>query len=275
MAQIGVGIIGAKGHVGQALLRRLPHFPKLRLAAGLVRPGDSAAGTDLGRFAGLPDTGIRAMDDPKAFFAACEVAIDFSEGAASAANAMLAARLGRRMVIGTTGLAQNHHAAIAEAAKTTAILYAANTSLGITLLAQLVKQAARILKDTWDIEILDLHHGDKKDAPSGTALMLGRAAADGRGVLQNPQTSGLSGQRTARDQPGGIGFASLRGGDIISEHRIYFLTQGERLEFAHTATDRMIYAEGALKAASWIAGQRPGLYGMSDVLAEALQPESP
>ena len=271
MTRIPVGIIGVKGHVGQALLRRLPNFPKLKLAAGLVRPKDAVVGTDLGSLADLPHTGISATDNPEAFFATCDVAIDFSEGAASAKHAKMAAKLGKRMVIGTTGLTEEHRRAIAEAAHKTAILYAANTSLGVTLLAQLVRQAAAVLDSSWGIEILDLHHADKKDAPSGTALMLGRAAQEGRGDSCAPPAPGLAGQRAARDRAGGIGYASLRGGDVISEHRVYFLSQGERLEFAHNATDRAIYADGALKAAAWIAGQPPGLYGMADVLADALR----
>jgi 4-hydroxy-tetrahydrodipicolinate reductase len=197
---------------------------------------------------------------------ASDVAIEFSVPAATASHATLAAELGTPLVIGTTGLSAAETAAVRAAATRIPIVWAANTSLGINLLLGLVEQAAARLGPDWDIEIMEMHHRGKVDAPSGTALALGRAAAAGRGVaLDAVAQRGRDGITGAR-KSGDIGFAALRGGDAVGDHHVIFAGAGERLELSHRATNRAIYAKGAVRAARWVIGQPPGLYGMKEVL---------
>jgi 4-hydroxy-tetrahydrodipicolinate reductase len=209
-------------------------------------------------------------DDAEALIAAADVVIEFSAPAAAAAHAALAAAHGSGHVIGTSGLSEAQEQAIRDAAARAAIMRAANMSLGVNLLIGLTEQVARALgPDTFDIEILEMHHKHKVDAPSGTALALGAAAARGRDVrLAEAADRGRDGLTGAR-KTGAIGFAALRGGDVVGDHVVVFGGAGERIELVHRATDRRIYARGAVTAARWLQGQPPGLYGMADVLGLA------
>lgn len=272
MSEVAVAVLGCAGRMGRALLRELMQPADsvrpgpLRLVGGLVQAGDPALGQDLGRLAGLPPMGLAASADAPAVIAAARVVIDFTAPAAALAHARLAAAQGRAAVIGTTGLDAGALAELRGLAGRTAILVAANTSLGVTLLAGLVRQAAAALGPDFDIEILEMHHRAKLDAPSGTALALGRAAAAGRGIDHDDRALGVEGARTGRRADSGIGYAVLRGGDIAGEHQVIFAGQGERVTLSHLATDRAIFARGALRAAAWLHGRPPGLYGMADVL---------
>ena len=262
-----IGIVGCAGRMGRLMAGMVLAREDCRLAGGTERPGSEPVGRDLGTFVGGQPLGIAVGDDPAALFAASDVVLDFTSPAASAAHAALAAEAGCAHLIGTTGLDTDALSAIREAAEHTAILQAANTSLGVNLLLALVEQAAAKLSESYDIEIVEMHHRHKVDAPSGTALALGEAAARGRGVnLQERADWARHGQTGAR-QPGHIGFAVLRGGDVAGDHSVVFAADGERLELGHRASSREVFAQGAVTAAQWLAGRPPGLYGMRDVLA--------
>jgi 4-hydroxy-tetrahydrodipicolinate reductase len=266
MAETKIGVIGCAGRMGRMLIADIVATEGCALAGGTVRPSSAAIGQDLGEIAGLPRVGIAVEDNVEQLLRNSDVAIDFTAPAATAEHATLAARLGKPLVIGTTGLDSAHDKAVRDAAQRVAIVWAANTSLGINLLLGLVRQVAERLGPDWDIEIVEAHHKMKVDAPSGTALALGRAAADGRGVaFDEVAVRGRDGITGAREA-GTIGFAALRGGDAVGEHSAMFFGAGERLELTHRATNRGIYAKGAVRAAQWLIGRPPGLYGMKDVL---------
>jgi 4-hydroxy-tetrahydrodipicolinate reductase len=252
--------------MGRTLLRLVASTPGFRLVAGSEHPSSPELGKDLGLLAGLEPIGRKLGADAASVFAAADAVLDFTVPAASLAHAKLAAESGKAHVIGTTGIDQAGEAKLAEAARQAPIVFASNMSLGVNLLAELVSQVARALGPTWDIEIVEMHHHHKLDAPSGTALMLGRAAAKGRGVeldrVARRARDGITGAR----EPGTIGFAALRGGDVAGEHSVIFAGEGERIELVHRATSREIFARGALHAARWAAGRAPGLYSMRDVL---------
>lgn len=233
-----IGILGAAGRMGRAIA----------VAAGEAEIG----------IAGLVD---RGEGDLAATAAAADVLIDFSIPDALASNLDAAVAAGTPIVIGTTGLQPAHHAAIDAAARQIAVLQAANTSLGVNLLAALVEQAAARLGPDWDIEIVEMHHRHKADAPSGTALLLGQAAAKGRGHALDPVT-----ERGGVRAPGAIGFASLRGGSVAGDHMVVLAADGERIELGHRAESRVIFARGALRAAQWLVGRKAGRYTMADVL---------
>ena len=237
-----IRIIGSEGRMGQAI------------AAILGEAGHEFAG------------GIDQGGDPVALAAKADVLVDFSSPHALEANLDAAIAAGVHMVIGTTGLEERHHWLIDSAAQTIAVLQTGNTSLGVTLLAHLVRQAAMSLGEDWDIEVVETHHRMKVDAPSGTALLLGEAAARGRGIpLEGNSERGRDGITGARGR-GAIGFASLRGGSVAGEHSVYFLADNERLTLSHSAENRAIFANGALRAATWLIGQKPGRYTMNEVL---------
>ncbi|QUT06445.1 4-hydroxy-tetrahydrodipicolinate reductase [Sphingobium phenoxybenzoativorans] len=252
---LGIGIFGAAGRMGRAIAT-VAGEAGMTLAGGTERNMDGA----------LPDTGLPLFPDPLALAQASDVLIDFSSPAALAGHldACIAAR--KPIVIGTTGLEPEHHALIDRAAGQIAILQTGNTSLGVNLLAALVEEAGRRLGDDWDIEIVEMHHRHKVDAPSGTALLLGEAAALGRGIaLADHSERGRDGITGARGV-GTIGFASLRGGSVAGDHQVILATEGERIEIAHRAENRMIFARGAIKAAAWLKDQAPGRYDMKAVL---------
>ena len=260
---IRLAILGTGGRMGRMLLSQAIETPGVTLAAAGERAQSPLLGQDAGTLIGTTPLDIPLTADPTLLFTPGTVVIDFTTPAASAHHAGLAAAAAAPLVIGTTGFTADQQAAIKTAAHRIPIMQAANMSLGVTLLAALVEQAAAALPEAYDIEIFELHHSHKIDSPSGTALSLGRAAAAGRGItLDEAALYDRHGPRPA----GGIGFAAARGGDVVGDHTILFAGPGERLELTHRAGDRRIYAIGAIKAARWLSGQEPGLYGMRAVL---------
>ncbi len=261
-----IGVIGCAGRMGRANLAQLLATEGVELAGGTERSGHEAIGTDLGTLAGRDPIGILCTDDPAGLMTRAHAVIEFSTPAATTANAALAAAHGCAHVIGTTALEAADRAALAEAAKRTAIVWAPNMSLGTNLLIGLAEKVAATLGPEFDIEIVEMHHRHKVDAPSGTALAIAEAAARGRGrpldELVQRGRDGLTGPRPT----GAIGLAALRGGDVVGDHTIIFAADGERLELSHKASSRAIYSAGAVRAALWAGQQPPGLYGMKDVL---------
>lgn len=252
--------------MGRAIIAALHGDPALVLAGAVERAGHDSVGQGLGP--GFPPT-LTIGSNTGALALASDVLVDFTSPEALSATLDAACEAKTAVVVGTTGLAADHHAMIDRAARSIPILQAANTSLGVTLLAHLVEEAAKALGPDWDIEIVELHHRDKRDAPSGTALALGEAAARGRKLaLDAVAVRGRDGISEARTR-GEIGFASLRGGSAAGDHDVLFAGDGERLVLAHHAENRAIFARGALKAAAWLAGKPPGRYTMDDVLGLA------
>jgi 4-hydroxy-tetrahydrodipicolinate reductase len=252
--------------MGQMLIKTVLDSDKCRLAGVVDRAGHDWIGRDIGAAMGGADVGIVVTDDATAAFSSAQAVIDFSAPAASVAFSRLAAKAGIVHVIGTTGLADEDIAAINASAQDTVIVRAGNMSLGVNLLVKLTQKVAAALDEDFDIEIIEAHHHRKVDAPSGTALMLGEAAAEGRGVdLNDVRDSGRDGITGARKR-GDIGFTAIRGGDIVGEHDVMFAAPGERIVLRHLATDRAIFARGALKAALWGQDKAPGAYDMMDVL---------
>lgn len=265
-AEFRIAVAGCAGRMGRALMRQVVETPGCVLAGGLERPGHDAAGWDLGELASVGKLGIAATDDPDALFAKADAVLDFTAPAASTANAERAARAGIVHVVGTTGFSAEQEEAIRAAAQRTAIVKSGNMSLGVTLLAELTRKVAAALDADYDIEILEMHHRHKVDAPSGTALLLGRAAAEGRGVPFEDSADRARDGHTGPRGRGRIGFAVLRGGDVVGDHAVLFAADGEMVELRHRATDRIVFARGAVKAALWARGRPPGLYSMADVL---------
>jgi 4-hydroxy-tetrahydrodipicolinate reductase len=265
-----IGVLGCAGRMGRAVVGEVLAAEGCSLAGGVDRSGHPTLGQDLGALAGEEPAGVAMSDDAAALIEASDVVIEFSAPDATAAHVALAAAHGTAHVIGTTGLSETQEQAIRDASRRTAIMRAANMSLGVNLMLGLTEQVARALgPDAFDIEVLEMHHKHKLDAPSGTALALGQAAARGRGVdLSAAADRGRDGLTGAR-RTGAIGFAALRGGDVVGDHVVIFAGAGERIELAHRATDRRIYARGAVTAARWLDGRPPGLYGMADVLGLA------
>jgi 4-hydroxy-tetrahydrodipicolinate reductase len=266
MADLRLIVAGAGGRMGRTLIKAITETDGLALAGALEDARSPLIGWDAGKLAGLSDNGVKLVGDPAKLMAEADGIIDFTAPAATLSYAARAAQAGKVHIIGTTGLSVADEAAIAEAAKTAVIVKSGNMSLGVNLLAALTKRVAKTLDNAFDIEIVEMHHNQKVDAPSGTALLLGRAAADGRGVdldqVSQRGRDGLTGARKAGD----IGFASLRGGTVVGEHTVMFAGPAERIELTHKAEDRMIFARGALHAAMWASRQKPGLYSMMDVL---------
>lgn len=252
--------------MGQSLIRLIQADSGLTLVGGLEQAGSSAVGADLGTLAGMAPLGITASDNYLDLLAKADAVIDFTAPEASVELAAAAAQARIVHIIGTTGFDAAQEDAIAAAGRHATIVKSGNMSLGVNLLAVLVAQAARALGDDWDIEIFDMHHRHKVDAPSGTALLLGEAAAGGRQIaLSDKMQSGRDGITGAR-QAGAIGFSALRGGSVVGDHEVIFAGDGEQIRLTHRAENRDIFARGALKAAQWAAGQKPGVYSMQDVL---------
>lgn len=264
--QANIAILGAGGRMGRALIRAISDTEGAVLSAAIEYDGSPVIGQDAAMLAGLPAGGLIIGKDSAAGIAASNVAIEFSTPAATVKHAELAARNGVAYVAGTTGLATCDEDALREAAEHIPVVYAANYSIGMVLLADLVKRTTSRLGPEFDIEIVEMHHRHKVDAPSGSALALGRAAAAGRGVkLDDVAVRGRDGVTGAREK-GTIGFAALRGGDVPGDHTVIFAGDGERLELTHRASGRDIFARGALRAALWVIGKPPGIYTMRDVL---------
>lgn len=278
MADLKVVVAGAGGRMGVANIRAVAALSGvalhgavsnqrgLSLHAAVDRPGAAAIGQDAGLFAGIEALGVAITDDMDAALVGADAIIDFTAPASSVAMAQKAAKLGLAHIIGTTGCSEEDDAAIAEAAKAGAkIVKSGNFSMGMVVLANLVEKAAAALAD-YDIEILEMHHNKKVDAPSGTALLLGEAAAKGRDIALKDHAVKVRDGHTGPRETGTIGFATLRGGNVIGDHMVILAGQSERIELNHRAQDRTIYANGAARAALWAANQPAGLYGMTDVL---------
>jgi 4-hydroxy-tetrahydrodipicolinate reductase len=264
--QPGLVVTGASGRMGQTLIRLATASDRLRLVACVERSGHPWIGRDVGEAMGAAPLGVKVTDDALEAFAKAQAVVDFTAPAATVDFAALAAQARAVHVIGTTGLEADHLAKIEAASRHAVIIRAGNMSLGVNLLVRMTQKVAAALDADWDVEIVETHHRMKVDAPSGTALMLGAAAAQGRGVsLDNSRVSGRDGITGARHK-GTIGFSAIRGGDIVGEHDVIFAGDGERVILRHVATDRSIFARGALRAALWGQGQKPGQYDMMDVL---------
>lgn len=262
----GIVITGVSGRMGRMLTGLVTASDKARLVAGVERAGHPWVGRDLGECLGGAANGVPVTDDPVEAFARAQAVLDFTSPAATVGFAALAAQARAVHVIGTTGLEAADLAKISAAARHAVIVRAGNMSLGVNLLVRMTQKIAAALDEDWDIEVVEAHHRMKVDAPSGTALMLGRAAAEGRGVaLDEAMVSGRDGITGARGR-GTIGFSAIRGGDIVGEHDVIFAADGERVILRHVATDRAIFARGALRAALWGQGRKPGEYDMMDVL---------
>jgi 4-hydroxy-tetrahydrodipicolinate reductase len=267
MEPLKIGIVGAAGRMGAMLVRQVQaQGEACRLIGATERAGSPALGKDAGELAGVGPLGVVIAADPVDLFARADAVIDFTAPAATVAHAALAAQGKCIHVIGTTGLEAAHDAEIQKAARHTAIVRAANFSVGVNLLLALTRRTAALLDEEFDVEIVEMHHRHKVDAPSGTALALGEAAAAGRGVaLHDVAVRARDGIIGARKR-GAIGFAALRGGDVVGDHTVIFAADGERLELGHKASSRQIFARGAVRAALWARGKPPGLYSMQDVL---------
>ena len=264
-----IGIPGGAGRMGGALVRHVSASDDCEVIAATEMAGHGSLGADCGALAGLEPLGVAISDDTDAMFRAADAVLDFTLPAATERHAALAAAENTILVIGTTGLGEAEQGALQEAAARVAIVQAPNMSLCVNLLIKLTEQVASLLDADYDIEIVEMHHRHKVDAPSGTALGLGRAAARGRDVaLDEVAARGRDGITGARPR-GEIGFAALRGGDVVGDHSVIFAADGERLELTHRAASRETYARGALRAARWAKGQKPGLYTMADVLGLA------
>lgn len=267
MTELNTVVAGAAGRMGCANIRAIDAASGLALSAAFDRPDSPAIGKDAGVLAGLEPNGILVTADWEAALKGADVLLDFTVPALTVPLVARSADLGLAHIIGTTGLSASDNEAIAAAARSGArIVKAGNMSLGLNLLLSLVREAAAALGSDFDIEILEMHHGRKIDAPSGSALMLGEAAANARGIdFEKNAVLSREGVTGAR-RPGTIGFATLRGGTTIGDHRVIFAGPGERLEISHIAEDRSLFANGAVKAALWLQTKGPGLYTMTDVL---------
>lgn len=262
----GIVVNGVSGRMGRMLVQVLSGNARARLLGALERPGHPWIGKDLGVMLGAAPLGITVSDDPAATLKDAQAVIDFTAPGASVALAPVAMAAGCAHVIGTTGLSRDDIAAIAAAARNGVIVRAGNMSLGVNLLVALTRKVAAALDADYDIEIVEAHHRHKVDAPSGTALMLGQAAAEGRGVaLEDHAVRGRDGITGPRER-GSIGFSAIRGGDIIGEHDVIFAADGERVVLRHLASDRGVFARGAVKAALWAQGRPHGEYDMAAVL---------
>lgn len=266
MSDMKLAVMGASGRMGRELIRAIHETDGCVVAGGTEAPGSEAVGQDLGALAGVGALGVEVTDQPLELFTRIDGIVDFTSPAASLAFAELAAQARIVHILGTTGISGEDEKKIAAAARHATIVKAGNMSLGVNLLTALTKKIAQALDEDYDIEVLEMHHRHKVDAPSGTALMLGQAAAEGRKIdLSSHSVRSRDGHTGARKR-GDIGFATLRGGSVVGEHTVIFAADGERVEITHKAADRSIFARGGVKAALWAKDKPPGLYSMADVL---------
>jgi 4-hydroxy-tetrahydrodipicolinate reductase len=269
MADMRLVVSGAGGRMGQTLVRLIAETSGVVLAGALERGGSPVLGQDAGRVAGLDPNGVIITDDPLTLLTTAEGILDFTAPAASVELAALAAQMRIVHVVGTTGMSKDDEAHLRAAARHAVVVRSGNMSLGVNLLAAVVKRVARALDADFDIEIVEMHHNRKVDAPSGTALLLGQAAAAGRNIdLDKHSDRARDGHPGAR-RKGDIGFVALRGGTVIGDHTVIFAGEGERIEFTHRAESRVLFARGALRAALWARDRKPGFYSMMDVLGLA------
>jgi 4-hydroxy-tetrahydrodipicolinate reductase len=269
MSDMRLIVAGAGGRMGRTLVQAIAASPGVALAGAVEVAGDPAIGRDSGELSGHGKNGIPVMAELEPLLAAADGLIDFTVPQATVAFAGLLADKGLVHIIGTTGLSATDEAAIAAAGKRAIVVKSGNMSLGVNLLAALVKRVAKTLDQDFDIEILEMHHNRKVDAPSGTALMLGRGAPPGRGLGMAQHSAMSRDGVTGARRTGDIGFAALRGGTVVGDHSVIFAGTAERIELTHKAEDRMIFARGALKAALWARGRPAGVYSMADVLGLA------
>jgi 4-hydroxy-tetrahydrodipicolinate reductase len=260
-----VAVMGVAGRMGQELVRAA-HAAGCSIVGGIEREGSPAIGSDVGTVAGIGPLGVAVTSDALDVISRCEGILDFTSPKATVEFAGLAANARAVHVIGTTGLSSADEAQIAAAARHAPIIKAGNMSLGVNLLVALTRRVAEALDEDFDIEIVEMHHRDKVDAPSGTALMLAAAAAEGRAIDLAQHSVRVRDGVTGPRRRGDIGFATLRGGSVVGEHKVIFAGAGERVELAHVASDRSVFARGAVKALQWGYGKAPGLYSMTDVL---------
>ncbi len=265
--EVKVGIIGCGGRMGRMLVQTVVAGQGVALGGGSETAASPLVGRDCAEVAGLMPAGLPITDDKRTLFAQIDVAIDFTVASVAAAHAGLAAETGTALVLGTTGLAPDQQAVVAQAASRVPIVQAPNFSLGVNLLLALTETVAATLDDGYDIEILEMHHRHKVDAPSGTALGLGQAAAKGRRQKLDAVAQKVRDGHTGPRPRGGIGFATLRGGDVVGEHTVMFAAEGETISLTHQARSRAVFAQGAVHAAAWCVGKPPALYSMRDVLA--------
>lgn len=266
MSDMRIAVMGAGGRMGRELVRAVHALDGCIVAGGVEQPGSPFLGQDVGALAGIGEVGAAVLDDPLEVCASVDAILDFTSPQATVEFAGLAANARIVHVIGTTGLSAADEAAIAAAARHATIIKAGNMSLGVNLLAAITRRVAEALDADFDIEIVEMHHKHKVDAPSGTALMLGEAAADGRKVSLDDVSVRCRDGHTGARRRGDIGFQSLRGGSVVGDHTVIFAGEGERVQLTHLASDRGIFARGAVKAAMWGRGRGPGLFAMSDVL---------
>ena len=266
MAKTRIGIVGCAGRMGRTLIKEILATDAATLIGGTEQPGNVAVGKPILHPESHADTGLVVTSDAQALFEAADAIIDFTCPTATVYHAYLASQTKTALIVGTTGLTPAQSADLKAASEKTVILQAANFSLGVNLLLALTEEVARRLNEDFDIEILEMHHRLKVDAPSGTALALGEAAAAGRGVDLNASSDRVRDGITGARQRGHIGFATLRGGNVAGDHTVIFAADNERIELIHKAADRAIFARGAVAAALWSSGRAPGFYGMADVL---------
>ena len=259
-------VTGAAGRMGRMLVAAIAGRDDCVLVGATERPGGVHLGTDAGLLAGVGALGLPLVEDPAPAIAAANVVIDFTLPDAAEEHIRLAAQAGAALISGTTGLDAEQDTLIEKTSWHVPVVRAANFSTGVTLLSSLVGRAAALLDEDWDIEIVEMHHRHKVDAPSGTALALGQAAAAARKVEHDDRKQAVRDGHTGERRPGDIGYAVLRGGDVPGEHAVLFAGDGERIELSHKAGSRRIFANGAVRAALWAWGRKPGLYGMEDVL---------
>ncbi len=261
-----IGVTGITGRMGRTIATLVLQDAVAELACGLVRKGSGNEGDDFAEFLGFEASGAKIVSDVDVFLQSCDAVIDFSAPALSLEMAAKCATAKKVMVCGTTGFSETEKQQFASYAKDTVIVWSSNMSLGVNLLMNLVQKTAEILRDDFDVEIVEMHHNKKVDAPSGTALSLGAAVAACRAVdLQNNAVMARVGKDAKRNK-GEIGFATLRGGDVIGDHTVIFAGDGERVELTHKASNRDIFAKGAIRAAIWGSAQKAGFYSMRDVL---------
>jgi 4-hydroxy-tetrahydrodipicolinate reductase len=263
---IKVGITGASGRMGRALIEAVSNAEGMTVAAAVERPGSPVIAADAGEIAGVGKLNVPIVDDLRAVVADIDVLIDFTRPAVTLANLEACHQAGKRMIIGTTGFSEAEKQRITKATKDIGIVFAPNMSVGVNLCFKLLDLAARIMGDEVDIEIIEAHHRHKVDAPSGTALRMGEVVADALGRdLKASAVYGREGQTGERDRQT-IGFETIRAGDIVGEHTVMFADIGERVEITHKASSRMTFAKGAARAAAWVMEQEQGLFDMQDVL---------
>ena len=266
MAKTKMGVVGCGGRMGRMLVAEIAATEGCTVAGGSEAPGSGYVNQDIGELAHIGRIGIPIGETVEKLMRDSDVVLEFTSPAATVEHAALAASLGTAMVIGTTGLSAEQGDRVRQAAREIPIVWAPNMSLGVNVMLSIVEEIAKRLGSDWDVEIVEMHHRGKVDAPSGTALALGRAAAAGRGVkfeeVEQRARDGITGPRRTGD----IGFAALRGGTVVGDHTVIFAGPAERIELTHRAEDRMIFARGALHAAKWARGKKPGLYSMADVL---------